>query len=446
MSRKRRRSQSIDKTPQQAQIESLSHDGWGIARPDGKTTFIQGALPGETVEYIYTERKKDYDKGICQQVLTPAVERVAPPCEHYSVCGGCSFQHYGSDNQIAHKQNVLMENLLHIGGVTPTKVLLPLVGDRLAYRHKARLSVKYVHKKDAVLVGFRERLSGRFIADIQSCQILHPAVGLLIQPLRELIASLSNYASIAQIEVAIGENKSIFILRHLEAFEPQDLEKLRSFASSHNIFWYLQPGGEHTIHPLDTIESDWLTYSLPEWQLNFKFKPTDFTQVNPSVNQKMVALAIELLDVTTSDRVLDLFCGLGNFTLPLATKSLEVVGIEGCDKMTQRAAMNAADNNINNVSFFQANLFETVKNAQWFAEKFDKILLDPPRAGAKEICEQMAQLGAKKIVYVSCQTTTLARDAKILAAQGYELSEAGVMDMFPHTAHVESIAVFNKIS
>ncbi len=444
MARRRRQSARIDQTPTQAIIETLSHEGCGIARMEGKTTFIQGALPGETVNFIYTEKKKDYDKGITSEVIKAAPERVSAPCQHYDVCGGCSLQHFDANKQIDFKASVLLENLKHIGNAIPNEVLAPMRGDQLGYRHKARLSVRYVIKKEAVLVGFRERLTGRYIANIEQCDVLHPSVGLLIRPFRDLIAMLSNYQQIAQIEVAVGENKTVLILRHLEPFEEGDFEHLHAFADKHNVCWYLQPGGNDTIHPLKEEEDDDLIYTLPELDLTFYFKPNDFTQVNPSINKQMVPLALDLLAIESTDRVLDLFSGLGNFSLAMARLALELVGVEGCDKMTQRALSNAQRNDISNVSFYRADLFESIDDAPWAQQSYNKILLDPPRAGAKELCEQIERFNAEKIVYVSCASATLARDAKILISKGYTLESAGVMDMFPHTAHVESIALFVK--
>lgn len=445
MSRRRRSRQSrIDKTLHRAEIDNLSHDGCGIARIEGKTTFIQGALPGETVDFLYTEKKKDFDKGVTQEVIAASDDRADPPCPHYDVCGGCSFQHFDVNKQIGFKEQVLLENLKHIGEVEPVTTLKPMQGQQLAYRHKARLSVRYVEKKESVLVGFRERMSGRFIANIEECAVLHTSVGLLIRPLRDLIATLSNFRKIAQIEVAVGENKTVLILRHLEAFIDEDLVLLKDFANSHNICWYLQPGGNDTIHPLIEGDNDDLVYTLPEFNLTYQFKPNDFTQVNPSINQKMIPLALDLLAIESTDRVLDLFSGLGNFSLPMAQLALEVVGVEGCDVMTKRALDNAHLNNIHNASFYRADLFESIDDAVWAQGSYDKILLDPPRAGAKEICEQIDRFNAKRIVYVSCASATLARDSKILVSKGYKLIDAGVMDMFPHTAHVESIALFER--
>lgn len=444
MARRRRRSVRVDKTPQNAFIETLSHEGSGIARIEGKTTFIQGALPGEEISFIYTEKKKDYDKGVVHEVLKPSSDRVEAPCPHYDVCGGCSLQHLKVEKQIEYKEKVLLENLQHIGGAEPDEVLPAMLGETLGYRHKARLSVKYVQKKQDILVGFRERLSGRFIANIEQCKVLDPKVGQLIRPFRDLFMQLSNYEQIAQIEVATGENKTVLILRHLSEFVSQDLTLLTEFGQQHDVCWYLQPGGNDTIHPLLAEDKDELFYHLPELDLKFSFRPNDFTQVNPSINEKMVPLAMKLLDIQPQDNVLDLFCGLGNFSLPMAQKAHRLVGVEGCDKMTARALKNAQCNDIHNVSFYQADLFKEIDDATWVDQSFDKIMLDPPRAGAKEICEQIERFGAKRIVYVSCASATLARDTKILLSKGYHLECAGVMDMFPHTAHVESIALFTK--
>lgn len=444
MSRRRSKRRILPDTPVMASIEQLAHDGTGVARIEGKTTFIQGALPDETVQFKYTEMKNQYDKGLCIEVMTPSPLRVKPKCHYYDICGGCSLQHLKIEEQIAAKEVQLLNHLKHTGKTTPKSILPPLTGKSWGYRHKARLSVKYVIKKEKVLVGFRERLSGRFIADIEQCEVLHPAVGLLIHDLKQMIATLSNYQDIAQCEVAIGDNQNALILRHLSTLTDSDLAILGEFGKTHCIKWYLQSGGPDTVKPLDGDEA-FLTYDLPDWGLTMSFKPTDFTQVNPSINAKMVSLALDLLDLTKEDRVLDLFCGLGNFSLPIASQSKEVIGVEGSDDMVERARMNAHLNQLDNTQFFSADLFKSLEAFEWANQTYDKVLLDPPRAGALELCQKIERFQAKRIVYVSCSPQTLARDSDVLVNEkGYTLLKAGVMDMFPHTSHVESIALFEK--
>jgi 23S rRNA (uracil1939-C5)-methyltransferase len=439
----KRSRKSLPKTPILATIESLSHDGMGIARVDGKTTFIQGALPGEDVFFKLTERKKTFEKGVCVEVIKPSPKRVTPGCHFYEICGGCSYQHLDSNDQISKKEQVLIELLDHNTPASGYQVMPPIKNKVWAYRHKARLSVRYVEKKERVLVGFRERLHGRFIADINECKVLAKPIGDLIQPLKDLIASLSNYTDIAQIEVAIAENQSALILRHLSPLTQDDLDKLGQFGKAYQLSWYLQSGGLDTVKPLDE-STPLLDYMLKEFNLSYQYKPTDFTQVNPAINEAMVTQAIEWLEVNEDDIVLDLFCGLGNFSLALATKAKRVVGVEGSLEMRQRASDNALLNTVNNCKFYAANLFDSAEfNSDWANPSYNKVLLDPPRAGAEVLCENMDKFKPTKILYVSCAPQTLARDAKILIdKQGYKLSKVGVMDMFPHTSHIESMALF----
>ena len=438
----RRRRKKIPSEPFTAHIESLSHDGQGISRIDGKTTFIFGALPSEEVRFIYQEKKSQYDKGYCIDVIKPATIRTEPKCQHYELCGGCSMQHVEPKAQIETKEKILVDLLNHHCGQNNAEVLSPLRGPHWGYRHKTRLSVRYVQKKESVLVGFRERRSGRFIANIDECHVLHPKVGKLIDKLKSLIASLSNYSDIAQIEVACTSEQTVLILRHLSALTTDDLDKLKALAKEEAVIWYLQPGGEESIHPLE--EAVELSYEFKQLGLKFQFKPTDFTQVNPEINEKMVEQALNLLDIKKDERVLDLFCGLGNFSLPMALHAKEVIGVEGDEKMVARAASNAKMNNIDNAQFFKANLFDSIVAAPWLKGKFDKLLIDPPRSGALNIANELHLIKPKRIVYVSCSPQTLARDAALIIDKGYRLDSYGVMDMFPHTAHVESIAVFNK--
>lgn len=436
------KSQSI--STQSVTINALSHEGRGIAVINNKTTFIEGALPGEVVLFKYSKRHNKYDEGIVTEIISASADRVTPPCPHFSICGGCNLQHMHPAQQILFKQNVLLEQLQHFGNLKPQKILAPLIGPVWNYRHKARLSVKYVDKKGALLVGFHEK-NGRYVADLKSCQVLHAKVGQLIEPLKLLIMQLSIYRQIAQVEIAIAENSSALIFRHMEPLTEQDKNIFIQFGQHHDFHIYLQ--GNKPL-PLICIFPDnnehLLSYDLTDHNISLKFKPTDFTQINPVINLKMVNAALEMLELNKDDNVLDLFCGLGNFTLPIAKYCKTVVGIEGDQQLVQRAQQNAQQNNITNAQFYAANLAEPNLSVSWMQQKYHKILLDPPRTGAIEIIKHFPQLQAKKIVYVSCNPATLARDAGELAKQGYLLIKAGVMDMFPHTKHVESIALFSR--
>lgn len=426
-------------------IEKLSHDGRGIARINGKTTFISGALPQETVTFSYTRRKKDFDEATVCDVVEPSPSRVTPRCDHYGVCGGCSLQHLHESAQIHEKQTLLLDMLARTGHVQPETVLPPLAHDAWHYRHKARLSVRYVEKKQTTLVGFREKNNPRYLAMISSCSVLHTRIAAEIKPLQDLINGMDSPRSIAQIEVAAGDDEIAFIVRHLEPLSEHDAQKWKMYAEKTAIRLFLQPAGPSSVHLFYPEQaSEWLHYSLPAHNICFEFHPTDFTQVHTKLNALMVDQALALLELKPDDRVLDLFCGLGNFSLPMARQCAHVTGIEGSDAMVLRATHNAQRNGLQNkTSFFCADLNEEVASLQKGA--FNKVLLDPPRAGALTMVKQMAQLCPERIVYVSCHPMTLARDAQILVhEQGYRLLTAGVMDMFPHTAHVESIALFSK--
>ena len=425
-------------------IESLSHEGRGISHIDGKTVFIDNALPGETVRFKYKSTRKKFDEGAAQEIESPSTERVEPPCQHADMCGGCSLQHIETSFQIQHKENMLLEQLEHIGHVLPDSVLAPLTGPTLSYRQKARLGVKYVVKKEKVLVGFREKRSS-FLADLDQCEVLHPSVGKLITPLKELITSLSIYNQIPQIEVAVGEKNTVLIFRELEAHTKEDTEKLKNFENEHNISIYIQEGGPDSIVPLSPERESSLSYHFPEYDIEMHFSPTDFTQVNFAINRDMVKRVIELLKPTSSDRILDLFCGLGNFTLPLAKRAGHVVGVEGEKGLINKAKFNAERNNISNIEFHAMDLAKQDLQASFLKEKYNKLLIDPPRTGAQEIIKQLNLKDIDTLVYVSCNPATLARDTGILVNElGFTLKQAGVMDMFPHTAHVESIALFEK--
>ncbi|PJD93429.1 MAG: 23S rRNA (uracil(1939)-C(5))-methyltransferase RlmD [Legionella sp.] len=437
---------SGSKTPVTATttIEKFSHDGRGIARILGKTTFIAGALPEETVDFEYTRRKADYDEGRVLSVTVPSQDRVEPHCPHYALCGGCSLQHLSSEAQIRNKQALLLDVLARIGHCQPLTILPPLVGDAWHYRNKARLSVRYVEKKSATLIGFREKLNPRYITDIHQCPVMHAEVDAQIDALRGLLDGVEDKRCIAQIEVAAGDTEVALILRNLSALTPNDEALLKAFAQKTGFRLYLQPAGPDSVYLFyPTDAQPYLQYALPEFDLVYRFYPTDFTQVNAGINQQMVSLAVRLLDLQPSDVVMDLFCGLGNFTLPIAQRCARVIGIEGSAMMIERAAMNAAANHIQHAEFACANL-EEWDMSHSLTNGVNKLLLDPPRSGALAIVKQMHVLRPELIVYVSCNPVTLARDAEVLIAQGYTLHSAGVMDMFPHTSHVESIAVFIK--
>ncbi len=437
----RRKQKSLPTTPVRVTINSLAHDGRGVARVDNKTVFIAGALPGEEVEFTYSAIHRNFDEGETVTVLQASPERVTPRCPHFGVCGGCAMQHLAPEAQICYKQQVLLDDFKHLGKVAPKAVMPPLLGPHWGYRRKARLGVKYVAKKGKVLVGFRERNSA-FLADLGRCEVLHPSVGERITALAEVIGGLSVRDKIPQIEVAVDDTTTALALRNLVELPEDDKAALIDFAQRHGLGLYLQPGGPDSLQPL-WPEQIALHYVLEKYDVGFSFKPGDFTQVNTDINRQMIDRAIELLDLQAEDRVLDLFCGLGNFTLPLARRCREVVGVEGEAKLVARARDNAAANGLENVQFHAADLAGDLEHSPWWKPGFDKVLLDPPRSGAQETLAHIAKMKVGRIVYVSCNPSTLARDAGILVNEfGYRLEQAGVMDMFPHTAHVESIALF----
>jgi 23S rRNA (uracil1939-C5)-methyltransferase len=379
------------------------------------------------------------------EVLKSSADRVEPPCPHFSICGGCALQHLDRSAQIRFKQSVLEEQFLHFGKIKPETWLPPLVDETTAYRRKARLGVKFVIKKDELLVGFREKKSS-FLADIKQCSVLDERVGTQLMDLRACLTTLEKRAAIPQIEVSAGDQEVALVFRHLEELPASDVAALVSFCEARNWQCYLQPAGPDSVHRVFPQEGeDRLFYQLPDFGLSLGFHPMDFTQVNAGINRKMMALALELLDPQPTDRVLDLFCGLGNFTLPLATRAGEVIGVEGSETMAERGHENAARNQLTNVSFYAQDLTADFSQQPWAKQGFDRLLIDPPRSGAEEVVRYLPKFKAKRIVYVSCNPATLARDAGLLAEAGYRLTKAGVMDMFPHTTHVESIAVFEKI-
>ncbi|MEE9552458.1 MAG: 23S rRNA (uracil(1939)-C(5))-methyltransferase RlmD [Gammaproteobacteria bacterium] len=437
-----RRRKKLPVDPVAVQIESFSHEGRGIARIEGKTTFIDGALSGEEVLFRYQRRRARYDEGYVLEVTSPSPERVEPHCEYFAVCGGCSLQHLEPAVQIQHKQSVLLEQLQHIGGVTPQEILPALTGPVWGYRRKARLGVKYVEKKGKVLVGFREKYSP-FIADIKCCEVLHPSIGLKLDVLQELVGKLSLFRQIPQIEVAVADKATALVFRHLAPFTAEDQSVLKQFEKDHVVDIYLQSAGLDSVVPLSPENTTPLSYSLPGHNVEIIFWPTDFIQVNYEINIAMVNNALELLEAGEQDQVLDLFCGLGNFSLPLARKTARVVGVEGDAVLIERAKFNALHNNINNAEFHVVDLAAEDLQASFLQYEFNKILFDPPRSGALDIIHNVDFEPVERIVYVSCNPATLARDAGVLVKEKrFQLQKTGVMDMFPHTSHVESIALF----
>ncbi len=426
-------------------IESLSHDGRGIATINGKTTFVSGAITHEKVTCKIIKKHSRYNEAEIIDIIDAAPQRVVPDCAHFSVCGGCSMQHINVTTQIQLKQQTLLEQLKHFGRVIPETILPPLSGNPWGYRRKARLGVRYVRKKERLLVGFREK-SSHYLADIKHCLVLHPSVGQRITELSELIARLEQYEHIPQIEVAVSDTETALVFRHLTPLPDQDIQQLCEFGKQHNIIIYLQPNSPAAIQKIWPHDhNNKMTYSLADYQLKMQFHPLDFTQINGEVNQLMLKQALHLLDPQPSDEVLDLFCGLGNFTLPIARYAKNVSGIEGSHEMVMRAKENAQLNKIDNADFFTANLMEPEPASTWLKKQYNKIVLDPPRTGAKEIIAFFPHFSARRIVYVSCNPATLARDAgELVHTHGYQLKKVGVINMFPHTSHIEAIALFEK--
>jgi 23S rRNA (uracil1939-C5)-methyltransferase len=428
---------------QEADIVDLAHDGRGVARVDGKAVFIDGALPSERVRLRIHKRRRHMDEAGLVEVLAASPDRVVPRCAHFGVCGGCSLQHLSPSAQLAAKQRQLLENLQRIGNVQPVRVLEPLRGPEWAYRRRARLGIKYVHKKGRVLAGFRER-EKPYIADIQRCEILLSPLAQLPQQLAALAETLDIREKLPQVEVAAGDNATALVFRVLEPPGAADLQKIAAFGETHGWQIFLQPGGLNSVRP---VRDDYapLSYSVDEDRVTIEFGPVDFIQVNREINASMVSAAMAHLQPGANDAVLDLFCGLGNFTLPLARRARRVVGVEGDAALVAKARANAARNSLGNVEFAAENLFEPKGFGAWANDRYELVMLDPPRAGAAELMSRMGDWRPRRVVYISCHPGSLARDAGILVTdQGFTLIAAGVMDMFPHTTHVESIAVFEK--
>lgn len=433
-------------------IDSIDNNGRGVARRDGKAIFVDGAILNETVEANIYQKKDSFEVATATRIIKESSARVTPRCPNYGVCGGCSMQHIDPSTQVAVKQRTLEDNLWHIGKVEKAKVLPPIHGPYWGYRYRARLSVRYVRKKNDVLVGFREK-KGRFVVEMDTCPVLAKRVSDLLPSLRACLNNLSCREDIPQIEVAVGDETVVLALRHMVPLSDDDTQKLIDFAKKHDIVWWTQSKGLDTLKPLLTNSSDShkLYYDIPQFGLRMFYEPSDFTQVNPFINRTLIHRALNLLEIESSDRVADLFCGLGNFTLPLATMAKEVMGFEGSETLTERAMQGAKIHGLENkVSFTTLNLFDVDK--EWLENLgfFDKMLLDPPRDGAFAVCKALTEMNPslrpKRIVYVSCNPSTLARDVDVLVNSGsYKLLSAGVINMFPHTAHVESIAAFDLV-
>ena len=434
-----------------ALIESLDYEGHGVAHVEGKTIFIDGALPYEKVSYSSYRKKPTYENADTSEVLKESFMRTEPRCPHFGVCGGCSMQHVEFSAQVAVKQRVLEDNLKHIGKVSAERMLTPIAGPAWGYRHRARLSARLVEKKGGVLVGFHEKRSS-YIAEMSECHILPPHISALIVPLRQMIYTLSIKDRMPQVEVAVGEKVDILVFRNMDAISAADEAILRRFSDTHSqpgrpLQIWLQPKGPDTCYPLYPLDAPKLTYTLRDFAVEMPYYPTEFTQVNPEINNVMVTRALKLLDPQPGERIADMFCGIGNFTLPIARSGADVHGMEGSQPLVKRAAENARHNSLEHkVSYEMANLFDVTEESFAALGKFDKMLVDPPRDGAVQLLKALTDDTApQRIVYVSCNPATLARDANVLVnTKGYTLKAAGIINMFPHTAHVESVAWFEK--
>lgn len=438
--RQRRR---LPAEPVSIDISDLGHDGRGVGRLDDKAVFVHGALPGETVTARLIARNRRHDEAIVTEVIQASADRVEPVCPWFEQCGGCALQHLDHPAQLRFKHKRLVDNLKRLGGVEPAQWLEPLSAEPWQYRRRARLSVRLVQAKGRVLVGFREK-QGRFVADVGHCRVLHPSFSDCLESLSGLVGDLSVADAVPQIEIASGDDGSAIVIRHLRPLNTDDLMRLKQWSEQEQIAVYLQPKGPDTVHRL-WPEVHQLSYCLPAFDLMLEFHPQHFVQVNGPLNQRLVERALELLSPASDERVLDLFCGLGNFTLPLARRAGHVTGVEGASELIAAAQANARANGIANVTFDVADLSEDVSSKYWFKNKFDAALIDPPRSGAFEILPVIAASGARRVVYVSCNPATLARDAgELVRTHGFRLVSAGIADMFPHTAHVESIALFER--
>lgn len=429
----------------EAIIESLDHDGRGVCHVDGKAVFVSGALPGEKVEYTAYRRKPSYELADADRILRPSAQRVGPRCRYFGRCGGCSMQHFDSSAQAAAKQRVLEDSLWHVGRVRAGVVYPPIYGPSWGYRERARIGVRLVPKKGGVLVGFHERRSS-YIADMLSCEILPPAISAMLPAMRRLIAALSIPDRLPQIEIAVSETATVLVFRNLLPLTVADESLLRVFAEENGVQVWLQPKGPDSVHRLHPVDGPGLSYTVPEFGLRLDFGPTDFTQVNVPINRMLIRRAMQLLRPASGDRIADLFCGLGNFSLPIARCGARVVGVEGSAALVTRAQANASLNGLSERSEFHvANLFEATEDSMAALGELDKLLIDPPREGAIAVVKAIAERAPGRIVYVSCNPATLARDAAVLVHEkGYRLMGAGIANMFPQTSHVESIALFER--
>jgi 23S rRNA (uracil1939-C5)-methyltransferase len=440
MAKRRRRKQLPE--PSVVRIEAMSHEGRGITHIDGKTVFVFGALEGEEVRIQIRKTNRNFDEAITLDVIQASELRIEPKCAAFEVCGGCSLQHIDNDEQVAFKQRSLLAMMEH-AGIEIEQVIPTLRSNPWGYRRKARLGVKFVRKKNRVLVGFRER-NTPFLADMSRCEVLIPEVGNRLQDLADLIEGLDARETIPQIEVASDDSRIALVFRHLKSLSKDDREKLIDFARKNDIWIQLQPGGPDSIANLYPEKQALYFAPLKNEDASIQFSPVDFTQVNAEINQQMVEQALSFLDLNETDRVLDLFCGLGNFTLPIARRCADVTGIEGDPSMVRRARENALANRIDNSRYFVADLSQLDPGSEWMRQQYDKILVDPPRLGALDIAQCISRFGAETVVYISCQPASLVRDSRIICDSGYRLTHLGIMDMFPQTAHVESMAVFKQ--
>lgn len=434
----------MDNQVLRAEIDSLSHDGRGVSRIDGKVYFIDLALPGELVHFQRGRKRRSYETGKVVEVLRKSPHRVEPPCEYFGTCGGCAMQHLAAPIQILAKQDQLKDNLDRIAKAQPEIYAEPITGPGWGYRRKARLGIRFVPKKGGVLVGFRER-NKSYITPLQKCMVLDAKISKLLPAMKTLLEGMSCYDRIPQIEVAVGDNETSLVFRHLVDLTESDLDRLRAFAEDNVVQVFLQPKGLDSVYPHYPSTPKTLSYSLTEHNVTIEFEPTDFIQVNADINQKLINAAIDYMNPQPGDNILDLFCGLGNFTLPIARRAGTVWGVEGDRDLVQRARKNAAQNQINNINIVNADLYADEFDAPCLTQTYDKVLLDPPRTGAIDAVKILNRLEPHRVVYISCNPATLARDAEVLVHKlGFNLKCAGVVDMFPHTNHVESIAVFEK--
>ncbi len=439
----RRSKAKLPQEPIEMTIEDLTHDGRGVARWNDKVVFVQNALPGEVVMAKLNRKTRNYNEALAVEILTASKDRVEPKCEFYTVCNGCSMMHLREEKQIDFKFNTLKSNFHKIADVEPKSWMAPLTDSHWNYRRRARLSAKWVFAKDKMLVGFREK-NGRYVADMNHCEVLEKPLADLLQPLASLFEQMTIKAFIPQVECSMGDEATSLIIRHMKPFTIDDLDKIKQFASLYDLQIYLQSKGPNTVVALESY-ADALNFALPKYDLRYEFLPNDFIQVNRRMNEKMIAQVMQSMDIQADDVVLDLFCGLGNFTLPMAQQAAQVVGVEGDQQLVDRAIHNAALNQLDQVQFYAADLTQDHANSEWFQNPFTQVLIDPPRSGAWEILPLIAATSAKTLVYVSCHPASLARDTDRLVNElGFTLESAGVMDMFPHTSHVESIAVFTR--